>query len=187
MARLLERYSKELVPTLKQELGRENIMSIPRLDKIVISMGMGKCIQDAGGGKTRETKRFQEAESALVTLSGQKPLITLSKKAVANFKLREGWPVGMKVTLRGRRMYEFLDRLIALAVPRIRDFRGLDPNGFDGRGNYGMGLAEYGVFPEIHPDKITFQQGLNIAICTTARSDAEARRLLTMLGMPFRS
>lgn len=187
MARLLERYSKEIAPNLQSELGRANVNALPRLDKIVLSMGLGKAIADAGGGKTRDTKRFQEAEAALTTIAGQKPLVTHSKKAVANFKLREGWPIGLKVTLRGRRMYEFLDRLIALAVPRIRDFRGLDPNGFDGRGNYGMGLAEYGVFPEIHPDKITYQQGLNITICTTAENDAEARRLLTMMGMPFRS
>ncbi|QOJ15318.1 MAG: 50S ribosomal protein L5 [Planctomycetia bacterium] len=188
MARMLERYSKEIAATLKQELGRDNVMAVPKLDKIVLSMGLGKCIADAGGGsKTRETKRFQEAEAAMTTIAGQKPLVCKSKKAVANFKLRDGWAIGLKVTLRGRRMYEFLDRLVALAVPRIRDFRGLDPNGFDGRGNYGMGLAEYGVFPEIHPDKITFQQGLNITICTTAGNDAGARRLLTLLGMPFRS
>jgi large subunit ribosomal protein L5 len=114
-------------------------------------------------------------------------VVTKARKSVSNFKLREGWDVGLKVTLRGKRMYEFLDRLIALAIPRVRDFRGLDPNGFDGRGNYGMGLSECGVFPEIHPDKVNFQQGMNITICTTARNDAEARRLLASLGMPFRS
>jgi large subunit ribosomal protein L5 len=110
-----------------------------------------------------------------------------ARKSVSNFKLREGYDVGLKVTLRGARMYEFLDRLIALAVPRVRDFRGLDPGSFDGRGNYGMGLTEYGVFPEINPDKVTFQQGMNVTICTTARNDSEARLLLTLLGMPFRS
>ncbi len=186
MARLQERYRQEVVPRLKQELGRANPMSLPRLEKVVVSMGLGKAVAEAST-KARETKRFQEAEQALATVTGQKPLVCKARKSVSNFKLRAGYDVGLKVTLRGARMYEFLDRLIALAVPRVRDFRGLDPGSFDGRGNYGMGLTEYGVFPEINPDKVTFQQGMNITICTTARSDAEARLLLTLLGMPFRS
>lgn len=186
MARLLEKYRQDVIPALKRELGRENLMSIPKVSKVVVTMGLGKAIAESGG-KVRENKRFTEAEAGLTTISGQKPLIAKARKSVANFKLREGWDVGLKVTLRGKRMYEFLDRLIALAVPRVRDFRGLNPGSFDGRGNYGMGLAESAVFPEIHADKINYQQGMNITICTTARNDAEARQLLGLLGMPFRS
>lgn len=184
--RLAERYRKEMAPALAKEFGRDNVLSLPRVTKVVVSMGLGKAVAESGG-KTRENKRFQEAEQHLTTIAGQKPLVCKAKKSVSNFKLREGWDVGLKVTLRGRRMYEFLDRLISLAIPRVRDFRGLDPSAFDGRGNYGMGLSEVGVFPEIHPDKINFQQGMNVTICTTARNDAEARRLLSMLGIPFRS
>jgi len=184
--RLLERYRQEVVPRLKQELGRDNPMSLPKLGKIVLSMGLGKAVAESTN-KARENKRFSEAEAALATVSGQKPLVCKARKSVSNFKVRKGYDVGLKVTLRGHRMYEFLDRLISLAVPRVRDFRGLDPASFDGRGNYGMGLPEYGVFPEINPDKVSFQQGMNITICTTARNDAEARKLLTLLGMPFRS
>lgn len=186
MARLLEKYRQEVVPTLREELGRVNPMSLPKLDKIVISMGLGKAVAESTN-KARENKRFGEAEAALATVTGQKPLVCRARKSVSNFKLRAGYDVGLKVTLRGRRMYEFLDRLVALAVPRVRDFRGLNPGSFDGHGNYGMGLTEYGVFPEINPDKVSYQQGMNIMICTTARSDAEARRLLTLLGVPFRS
>lgn len=184
--RLADRYRKEMAPALSQELGRKNSLSLPRVTKVVVSMGLGKAVAESGG-KIRENKRFQEAEQHLTTIAGQKPLVCKAKKSVSNFKLREGWDVGLKVTLRGKRMFEFLDRLISLAIPRVRDFRGLDPNAFDGRGNYGMGLSEVGVFPEIHPDKINFQQGMNITICTTARNDAEARRLLSLLGIPFRS
>ena len=186
MARLLERYRQEVVPALKQELGRQNVMAIPKVTKVVVSMGLGKATAE-GGNKARETKRFTEAEQSLATIAGQKPLIAKARKSVSNFKLRSGMDVGLKVTLRGKRMYEFLDRLIALAIPRVRDFRGLDPSSFDGRGNYGLGLQETGVFPEVNPDKVTFQQGMNITICTTANSDAEARRLLTLMGVPFRS
>jgi len=186
MARLAERYRKEILPALMKELGRENPMSIPKLTKIVVSTGLGKAVAESSG-KARENKRFAEAEECLATITGQKPLVCKARKSVSNFKLREGWDVGLKVTLRGPRMYEFLDRLITLAVPRVRDFRGLDPSSFDGRGNYGMGLSEYGVFPEINPDKVTYQQGMNITICTTARNDAEARQLLTQFGMPFRN
>jgi large subunit ribosomal protein L5 len=186
MARLAEKYRQEVMPKLKQELGRENPMSIPKLEKIVVSMGLGKAVQESTN-KAHENKRFVEGIDALATVTGQKPVTCKARISVSNFKLRAGYANGLKVTLRGSRMYEFLDRLIALAIPRVRDFRGLNPNSFDGRGNYGMGLTEYGVFPEINPDKVTYQQGLNIVICTTARSDAEARTLLTHMGMPFRS
>lgn len=186
MARLMEKYRQDVMPQLKSELGRDNPMSLPKLTKIVVSMGLGKAVAESTT-KARENKRFVEAEAALATVTGQKPLVCKARKSVSNFKLRKGYDVGLKVTLRGRRMYEFLDRLVALAIPRVRDFRGLDPGGFDGHGNYGMGLTEYGVFPEINPDKVTYQQGMNITLCTTARSDGEARRLLTLLGMPFRS
>jgi large subunit ribosomal protein L5 len=186
MARLLEKYRQEVVPRLKTELGRDNPMSLPKLDKIVVSMGLGKAVAESAS-KARENKRFTEGEAALATVTGQKPAVCKARKSVSNFKVRKGYDAGLRVTLRGRRMYEFLDRLISLAVPRVRDFRGLDPGSFDGRGNYGMGLTEYGVFPEINPDKVTYQQGMNVMICTTARNDGEARQLLTLLGMPFRS
>ena len=186
MARLLEKYTGEVVPALREELGRENVLSLPKLSKIVVSMGLGKAVQESGS-KAAENRRFTEAQDHLMTVTGQKPLVTKARKSVSQFKVREGWEVGLKVTLRGRRMYEFLDRLVALAIPRVRDFRGLNPGSFDGRGNYNMGLSECGVFPEINPDKVTYQQGMNVTICTTARNDAEARRLLTLLGMPFRS
>jgi large subunit ribosomal protein L5 len=185
MARLLDKYKGETVGQLKTELGRHNSLSIPRLTKIVVSMGLGKAVQE-GGSKARETRRFTEAMDHLATITGQRPAITKARKSVSNFKVRKGYDVGLKVTLRGRRMYEFLDRLIALAIPRIRDFRGLNPSSFDGGGNYGVGLSECGVFPEIHPDKVTYQQGMDITICTSARNDAEARQLLTLLGTPFR-
>jgi len=184
--RLLEKYQRELVPQLQAELGRKNPMSLPKLTKIVVSMGLGKAVAEAGN-KARETKRFAEAEAALATITGQKPVLCKARKSVSNFKLRKGYDVGLKVTLRGRRMYEFFDRLIALAIPRVRDFRGLNPSSFDGRGNYALGLPEYAVFPEVNPDKVTYQQGMNVTICTNARNDAEARRLLALLGMPFRS
>lgn len=186
MARLLERYKKEIVPALRQDLGGPSVMAVPRLTKIVLSMGLGKAVAESTS-KARENKRFVEALEHLSTIAGQKPVMTKARKAVSNFKLREGYDVGAMVTLRGQRMYEFLDRLITLAIPRVRDFRGLNPASFDGRGNYSMGLQECGVFPEINPDKINFQQGLNITMCTNAGSDAEARKLLTMLGMPFRN
>jgi large subunit ribosomal protein L5 len=186
MARLLEKYRVEVIPRLQQELGRKNVLSLPRLDKIVVSMGLGKAVQESGS-KARENRRFVEAAEHLATITGQRPVVTRARKSVSNFKVRKGWDVGLKVTLRGKRMYEFLDRLISLAIPRVRDFRGLNPGAFDGRGNYNLGLSECGVFPEIHPDRINYQQGMNITICTTARNDSEALRLLTLLGMPFRS
>lgn len=184
--RLAERYKSEIATALKTELKRENVNAIPKLTKIVVSMGLGKAVQEASG-KAREHKRFVEAIDAVQTITGQRPQVTKARISVSNFKLRAGWDVGLRVTLRGAKMWEFLDRLVTLAIPRVRDFRGLNPSSFDGRGNYSMGLQEFGVFPEIHPDKITFQQGLNITMCTTARNDAEARRLLTLLGMPYRT
>ena len=186
MARLLEKYKTEVVDRLKQELRRDNALAIPKLQKIVVSAGLGKAVQE-GISKAAETRRFTEAREHLGTITGQLPVLTKARKSVSNFKVRKGYDVGLKVTLRSKRMYEFLDRLIALAIPRVRDFRGLDPSSFDGHGNYGLGLSEYGVFPEVNPDKVTYQQGMNITICTSAGNDAEARQLLTHLGMPFRS
>jgi len=183
MARLLEKYRNEVLPSLQNELGRSNPLSLPKLTKIVVSMGLGRAVQD----RARSREIFKEAAEHLATITGQHPVTTKARKSISNFKLRKGYEVGLKVTLRGRRMYEFLDRLISLAIPRARDFRGLDPSSFDGRGNYALGLPECGVFPEINPDRVTYQQGMNIAICTSARNDAEARQLLTLLGLPFRS
>uniref|UniRef100_A0A7C4LQF2 Large ribosomal subunit protein uL5 n=1 Tax=Schlesneria paludicola TaxID=360056 RepID=A0A7C4LQF2_9PLAN len=178
MARLLDRYRKEVVPTLSKQLGRTNPHSLPRLQKIVVSMGLGKAIG--------ERKRLEEAVEHLALITGQRPQITAAKKAVSGFRLRQGMEVGARVTLRGARMYEFLDRLITLALPRVRDFRGLNPKGFDGRGNYNMGLNEQLVFPEISPDKVNFTQGMNITMVTSARNDEEGRLLLRELGLPFR-
>lgn len=178
MARLYEKYKNEVLPALQKELGRENRLSIPRLEKVVVSMGLGKA--------TQEKKRMDAAEKELTQIVGQKPIVCRARKSVSNFKLREGQPIGLKVTLRGARMYEFLDRVIAVAIPRIRDFRGLSTSSFDGRGNYSMGLTEQTVFPEIDADKVEFQQGMNITVCTSARDDRESRQLLTMIGLPFR-
>jgi large subunit ribosomal protein L5 len=178
MARLQEKYKKDVLPTLAKELGRTNPHALPQLKKIVVSMGLGKAIA--------ERKRLDEAVDHLAQITGQKPLVTKSRKAVSGFRLREGMEVGCLVTLRGQRMYEFLDRLISLALPRVRDFRGLNPNGFDGRGNYSLGLNEQLVFPEIQADKAAFVQGMNITMVTTAETDDEGRLLLKQLGMPFR-
>jgi large subunit ribosomal protein L5 len=177
--RLKEKYQKEIRPALAAKLGRTNPHALPRLQKIVLNMGVGKAIGDK--------KYMEEALSAMTQVTGQKPLVTLSRKSIANFKLREGMPIGCKVTLRGNRMYEFLDRLISLALPRVRDFRGLDPNAFDRRGNYNLGLTEQLVFPELNPDKFTFPQGMNITLVTSADSDDEARELLRGFGMPLRA
>lgn len=179
VARLLERYRNEVCPTLAREFDRPNRLAVPWLEKIVVTMGMGRAVKEEGVLET--------AADELALITGQRPVITRARKSISNFKLREGMSVGLKVTLRGRRMYEFLDRLIALAIPRVKDFRGLSPSGFDGRGNYNMGLSEQTVFPEIDPSRVKFTQGMNIAIVTTARTDEEARRLLALLGMPFRS
>ncbi len=177
--RLLEKYEKEILPGLAEKLGRANRLSLPRLEKIVVNMGVGKAAS--------EKKYMEEALDALKQITGQKPLTTLSRKSIANFKLREGMAIGCKVTLRGKRMWEFLDRLVSLALPRVRDFRGLDPNAFDGRGNYNLGLTEQLVFPELNPDKFTTPQGMNITLVTSAQSDDEARELLRGLGMPLRA
>jgi large subunit ribosomal protein L5 len=178
MARLLERYQKEIAPQLEKKLGRKNRLSLPRLEKIVVNMGVGKALQ--------EKNRMELAAEQLSQITGQKALITKAKKAVSGFRLRENNPIGCKVTLRGRRMYEFLDRLISIALPRIRDFRGVNPKSFDGHGNYSLGLAEQLVFPEIDPDKVTFTQGMDVTFVTTTDSDDEARELLRSFGMPFR-
>ena len=183
MARLLDRYKTDILQTLERELDRGNALAIPKLTKIVVSMGLGRAVQD----RTKSREIFTEGQEHLGTITGQHPVTTKARKSVSNFKVRKGYDVGLKVTLRGQRMYEFLDRLVALAIPRVRDFRGLDPSSFDGRGNFGLGLSECGVFPEINPDRVTYQQGMNITICTSARNDAEARQLLTLLGLPFRS
>ncbi len=184
--RLLVRYEQEIGPALRQDLSKSNPMAVPRVEKVVVSMGLGKAIQE-GGAKSAETKRFQDAISQLTAVVGQRPAITRARKSVAQFKVRSGWPTGLKVTLRGARMWEFLDRLINLAAPRIRDFRGLDPKGFDGRGNYNMGVTEQSVFPEIDASQIAYQQGMNVTICTTGKNDTEAFELLRRMGMPFRS
>jgi large subunit ribosomal protein L5 len=177
--RLMERYEKEVLPALAKELGRTNRLSLPRLLKIVVNMGVGEA--------TQEKKYLEDATDAMKLIVGQKPVITLSRKSIAGFRLREGMAIGCKVTLRGKRMYEFLDRLISLAIPRVRDFRGLDPDGFDGNGNYNMGLTETLVFPALNPDKFTRQQGMNITLVTSAERDNEARELLRRLGMPMRT
>ncbi len=176
--RLQERYEKEVLPALIKKLGRANRLSLPRLEKIVINMGVGTAIS--------EKKHLEEAVSAMAQISGQKPAVTRSRKSIANFKLREGMEIGCKVTLRGVRMYEFLDRLISLALPRVRDFRGLSPNAFDGHGNYSLGLSEQLVFPELNPDKYTRVQGMNISIVMSTNSNDESRELLRGLGMPFK-
>ncbi len=179
MARLLQRYREEIVPRLQEKLGRQNVLSLPRLDKIVLSSGLGKARE--------EPKRIEQATSDLSAITGQRPLLTKAKKSVSAFKLREGMTVGAVVTLRGQRMYEFLDRLINLAIPRFRDFRGLSPDAFDGRGNYSMGVSEQLVFPEVRVDNVQYQQGMNITIVIrSSRSDEESRLLLEGFGFPFR-
>jgi len=178
MTRLRDLYKAKIVAQLRKEFGYSTVMAVPKLTKIVISMGVGKATQDK--------KYIELAKKDLATISGQLPMVCKARKSVSNFKVRQGQETGLKVTLRGARMYEFLDRLINLAVPRIRDFRGLDPNSFDGRGNYSMGVGEQSVFPEINPAKVEFQQGMNITMATTAQTDEEARRLLSLFGMPFR-
>jgi large subunit ribosomal protein L5 len=178
MARLLEHYSKMVVPELKKKLGRENLMSIPKLKKIVLNMGVGKALQDKN--------RMEQAVDQLSQIAGQKAVVTKAKVAISSFKLRQGNEIGCRVTLRGKRMYEFLDRLINVALPRIRDFRGINPKSFDGQGNYSMGVSEQMIFPEIDADKVTFTQGMDITIVTSTSSDDEARELLKQFGMPFR-
>lgn len=175
--RLLEQYEKEILPQLAEKLGRTNRLSFPRLEKIVVSMGVGSAIADK--------KHIEEAQAAVSDITGQKAVICRARKSVAGFKLREGMPIGVKATIRGQRMYEFLDRLISIALPRVRDFRGCKKTAFDGNGNYSLGLAEQLVFPELNPDKYLRPQGLNIAICCRGHSDSDSRVMLEMFGFPF--
>ena len=175
--RLKETYQKEIVGALMKKFGYKNIMQVPKIEKVVINMGIGEAKENV--------KILDAAASDLQTITGQKPVITKAKKSIANFKIREGMPIGCKVTLRGDRMYEFVDRLINLALPRVRDFRGVNPNAFDGRGNYALGIKEQLIFPEIEYDKIDKIRGMDIIFVTTARTDEEARELLAQFNMPF--
>lgn len=178
MSRLRDLYKSKIVSGLTSEFGYKSVMAVPKVEKIVISMGLGKALQDK--------KYLDNAIKDMTALSGQKPLICKAKKSVSNFKVRQGDKTGLKVTLRQERMYEFMDRLINLAIPRVKDFRGLNPNGFDGRGNYTMGVDEQSVFPEIDPVRIETTQGMNITFVTSAATDEQGRAMLTMFGMPFR-
>ncbi|MDR1959922.1 MAG: 50S ribosomal protein L5 [Planctomycetaceae bacterium] len=177
--RLQDKYCNEILPGLAESLGRKNVNSLPKLQAIVVNMGVGAANQDK--------KYMEEALDALTQVTGQKPVVTKARKSIAGFRLREGSNVGCKVTLRGTRMYEFLDRLISISLPRVRDFRGVNPNSFDGSGNYNLGITEFLVFPEINPDKFSKPQGMNITFVTTARNDDEGRELLRQFGMPFRT
>src|ERR1700719_4234191 len=178
MARLLDKYTKEIVPRLAEKFGRKNVLSLPRLQKIVVNMGVGKALQDKN--------RMEQAADQLTQITGQKAQVRQARVALTGSRLREGNEVGCRVTLRGSRMYEFLDRLIGIALPRIRDFRGVNPKSFDGHGNYSLGLTEQGVFPEIDPDKVTFSQGMDVTFVTSTNSDDEAGGLVGSFGMPFR-
>ncbi len=172
-----DRYAQEVLPELKKRLGHQNVMELPRMNKIVVGIGLGEAITNA--------KALESAEKDLSTITGQKPIVTHARRSIATFKLREGMPIGMMVTLRGKRMYDFFDRLVGIVLPRIRDFRGISPDSFDGRGNYSLGLKEQIVFPEIEYDKIEKIRGLQVTIVTSARRDDEARLLLKLMGMPF--
>ena len=178
MARLKEVYRNEIAPRLKEELGLQNVMEVPRITKITLNMGVGEAVADK--------KVLENAISDLTLISGQKPVVTKARKSVAGFKIREGWPIGCKVTLRSERMYEFLERLISIAIPRIRDFRGISPKSFDGRGNFAMGVNEQIIFPEIDYDKVDSLRGLDITITTTARNDDEGRALLRAFNFPLK-
>ena len=177
MNRLKEQYQNELSKKMQEKFGYKNVMEIPKLDKIVINMGVGEAKDNA--------KSLENAVKDLETIAGQKPVITKAKKSIANFKIREGLNIGCKVTLRGEKMYDFLDRLVNLALPRVRDFRGVNPNAFDGRGNYALGIKEQIIFPEIEYDKIDKVRGMDVIFVTTAKTDEEARELLRLFGMPF--
>jgi large subunit ribosomal protein L5 len=177
--RLLTKYQKEVLPSLAQKFGRTNPMSLPRLEKIVVNMGVGAA--------TQEKKFLETAAEAMGQITGQKPIVTKARQAISAFKLREGMPIGCKVTLRGKKMYEFMDRLISLALPRVRDFRGISRKAFDGNGSYSLGLAEQLVFPELNPDKFTRVQGMNITFVITNSSDEESREMLAQMGMPFQT
>jgi large subunit ribosomal protein L5 len=176
--RLKEKYRADIVPAMREQFGYKSVMQVPKVTKVTLNMGVGEGIQDA--------KQMEEAALQLGQISGQKAQVRRARKSVANFKLRAGMPVGLRVTLRGDRMYEMLDRLISIALPRIRDFQGISPKGFDGRGNYNLGVKEQIIFPEIDYDKIDRLRGLDIAITTTAKTDDEGRALLKLMGMPFR-
>ena len=179
MSRLKERYTKEIAPAMGKEYGYKNVMAIPKLEKIVINIGLGEAIQNA--------KLLDNAADELSQIAGQRPVITRAKKSIASFKLRQGMPIGCSVTLRGERMYEFLDRFLNTALPRVRDFRGLSTKSFDGRGNYTLGLRDQLIFPEIDYSRVSKIKGMNICVVTTAKTDDEARTLLRLFGMPFRN
>jgi large subunit ribosomal protein L5 len=179
MSRLRDRYSKEVAPALAKEFGYKNVMAIPKIHKVVVNMGLGEA--------TGNAKIVDTGADELARVTGQKPVVTRAKKSIAQFKVRKGMPIGAMVTLRGDRMWEFLDRLISIALPRVRDFRGVSPRGFDGRGNYTLGLKDQLLFPEIDYMKVDKARGMNISVVTTARTDEESRKLLQLLGMPFRT
>jgi large subunit ribosomal protein L5 len=179
MSRLKDRYQQDVAPTLKKEFGYRNVMAIPKIQKIVVNMGLGEATSNA--------KIIDVGADELGRITGQKPVVKRSTKSIAQFKLREGMPIAVMVTLRGARMYEFLDRLISVALPRVRDFRGVSPKGFDGRGNFTMGLRDQLLFPEIDYMKVDKARGMNVSVVTSARTDEEARKLLQLMGMPFRT
>jgi large subunit ribosomal protein L5 len=179
MNRLRERYQKDVVPTLRKEFGYSNVMAVPRIQKIVVNMGLGEA--------TQNVKLADAGAEEVGRITGQKAVITRAKKSIAQFKVRKGMPIGAMVTLRGERMYEFLDRLISIALPRVRDFKGVSPRGFDGRGNFTLGLKDQIIFPEIDYMKVDKGRGMNISMVTTAKTDEEARKLLQLMGMPFRT
>jgi len=179
MARLHDQYKAEIVPKLKEKFGYRNVMQVPRLSKVVVNMGLGDAIENV--------KVIETAAAEISIITGQKPVVTKARKSIANFKLREGVPIGVMVTLRRNQMYNFLDKLIAIALPRVRDFKGVSPKGFDGRGNYTLGIKEQIMFPEVNYDKIDKIRGMNITIVTTARTDEEGLELLRLMGMPFRA
>jgi large subunit ribosomal protein L5 len=178
VARLKKKYREDIVPKLVQQFGYKNALEVPRIDKIVLNMGVGEAVND--------TKKVASAAADLALIAGQKPVVTRARKAISTFKVRENMPIGAKVTLRQTRMYEFLDRLVTVALPRVRDFRGLDPKSFDGRGNYALGVKEHIIFPEIDYDKAEAMLGMDIVVCTTAKTDAEAKALLAAFNFPFR-
>jgi large subunit ribosomal protein L5 len=178
MNRLRERYEKEVVPALKKEFGYDNVMAVPRIAKVVVNMGLGEA--------TANIKIIETGSDELARITGQKPVVRRAKKSIAAFKVRKGQPIATSVTLRGERMYEFLDRLVSIALPRVRDFRGVSPRGFDGRGNYTLGLKDQLLFPEIDYMKVDKSRGMNVSVVTTAKTDQEARKLLQLIGMPFR-
>jgi large subunit ribosomal protein L5 len=179
MSRLRDRYSKDVVPALKKEFGYSNVMAIPKIQKVVVNMGLGEATQNA--------KIVDTGADEVMKITGQKPVVTRAKKSIAQFKVRKGMPIGAMVTLRGERMWEFLDRLISVALPRVRDFRGVSARGFDGRGNFTLGLKDQLLFPEIDYMKVDKARGMNISVVTTAKTDEESRKLLQLLGMPFRT